>query len=250
MMRTPASTRSSATFCAAPAGTASTPTTMFLSRTVSFSRRSSSTALPPMSMPILRRLGVEDRGDVDAVLREDRRARDRLAEAAGADERDVVLPLRAQDLADLAEQRVDRVADTALAELAEVREIAADLRRVDVRVVGDLLRGDALLAHLLGLAQHLQIARETGRDTDGQTVRVSPVRNGSLQHHEHCARRLGYGGRLSQTLTLVTALLSLLRRLLVEVVDERPLAVDLDHRQPLAVARLETRVAGDVDSAS
>jgi hypothetical protein len=33
----------------------------------------------------------------------------------------------------------------------------------------------------------------------------------------------------------------------VDVVRENPLAVDLDHRQPLAVARLELWVAGDVD---
>jgi hypothetical protein len=31
------------------------------------------------------------------------------------------------------------------------------------------------------------------------------------------------------------------------VVDESPLAVDLDHRQPLAVTRLEFPVARDVD---
>jgi len=73
------------------------------------------------------------------VLGEDRRARDRLAEPAGTDQRDVVLPLRPQDLADLAEQRVDVVTDTALAELAEGGQVAADLRRVDVRVGGELL---------------------------------------------------------------------------------------------------------------
>ncbi len=33
----------------------------------------------------------------------------------------------------------------------------------------------------------------------------------------------------------------------VHVVREDPLAVDLDHGQPLAVARLELRLAGDVD---
>jgi hypothetical protein len=33
------------------------------------------------------------------------------------------------------------------------------------------------------------------------------------------------------------------------VVDEGPLAVDLDHRQPLSVARLEVWIAGDVDLA-
>ena len=31
------------------------------------------------------------------------------------------------------------------------------------------------------------------------------------------------------------------------MVDERPLAVDLDDRQPLAIPRLELGVAGDVD---
>ena len=34
---------------------------------------------------------------------------------------------------------------------------------------------------------------------------------------------------------------------LVEVVDERPLVVDLEYRQPLAVARLEPGIAADVD---
>jgi hypothetical protein len=36
-------------------------------------------------------------------------------------------------------------------------------------------------------------------------------------------------------------------RIGVHVVREDPLAVDLDHGQPLAVARLELRLAGDVD---
>src|SRR5206468_2074246 len=65
---------------------------------------------------------VEDRSDVDPVLGEDRAAGDRLAQAAGADQRDVVLALSAQDLADLAEQGVDVVADAALAEFSETRE--------------------------------------------------------------------------------------------------------------------------------
>ena len=33
----------------------------------------------------------------------------------------------------------------------------------------------------------------------------------------------------------------------MDVVREHPLAVDLDHREPLPVAGLELRVAGDVD---
>jgi hypothetical protein len=37
------------------------------------------------------------------------------------------------------------------------------------------------------------------------------------------------------------------KRTSVDVVDERALAPDLDHREPLAVARLQPGVAGDVD---
>src|SRR6266545_6826662 len=42
---------------------------------------------------------IEHRRDIDAVLRENRTACNRLAEPAGADQRDVVLPLRPEDLA-------------------------------------------------------------------------------------------------------------------------------------------------------
>ena len=62
-------------------------------------------------VPDLGLVGVEDGRDVDPVLGEDRRAGDRLPEAAGADQGDVVLALRPEDLADLRQQRVDRVAD-------------------------------------------------------------------------------------------------------------------------------------------
>ena len=93
-----------------------------------------------------------------------------LAQSPRADEQDVVPPLRAQDLPDLAEQRVDVVAHSALAELAERGEIAPDLRRVDVRVVRDLLGRDPGLAHLLRLRQNLQVAAEPSRDADGQTI--------------------------------------------------------------------------------
>src|SRR6185437_9119630 len=103
-------------------------------------------------------------------LREDRRARNGLAEPAGPAQRDVVLPLRAEDLADLAEQRVDVVADPTLAELAECRQITPDLGRVDVRVLRDLLGGDALLPHLPRLRQYLEVPRQTSRDAYRQAL--------------------------------------------------------------------------------
>src|ERR671932_648057 len=99
-----------------------------------------------------------------AVVGEDVARGDRAAEVARAEQRDVVLAARAQDLADLRDERVDVVAHPALAELAEAGEVAADLRRVHVRVLGELLRGDRLLAHLARLGQHLQVARQARGD--------------------------------------------------------------------------------------
>ena len=104
----------------ASAGTASTPTTTLCSRTSSGSRSYGSTETRPIGCPTFCRIGVDDGGDVDPVLGEDRGRGDRLAEPAGPDERDVVLALRAEDLPDHVEQELDRVADAALAELPEV----------------------------------------------------------------------------------------------------------------------------------
>src|SRR6185437_15342964 len=105
-----------------------------------------------------------------AVVGEDFRGGDRLAEVARADERDVVLAGRAQDLAYLRDERLDVVAHAALAELAEARQVTADLGRVDVRVVGELLRGDRLLAHLLRLREHLQVAGQARRDAEREPL--------------------------------------------------------------------------------
>src|SRR4029453_5136315 len=101
----------------------------------------------------LRAVAVEHRDDAEAVVGEDVRRGDRAAEVAGPEERDVVLPAGPQDLADLRDERVDVVADPALAELAEPGEVAADLRRVHVGVLGQLLRRDGLLAHLARLRE-------------------------------------------------------------------------------------------------
>jgi hypothetical protein len=62
------------------------------------------------------------------------------------------------------DQGLDVVADPALAELPESGEVSTDLRRVDVGVVRELLRGDRVLAHLAGLSEHLEIAGEPSGD--------------------------------------------------------------------------------------
>src|SRR3954452_18329042 len=118
----------------------------------------------------LARILVEDRSDVDAVLGEDRRTGDRLAEPSCADQRDVVLALRTEYGADLSEERIDVVADASLTEFAERRQVAADLRGVDVRVLRYLLRGDSLLAHLARLRKHLEVPREARRHSDREAI--------------------------------------------------------------------------------
>ena len=173
MIFTPASTRRSATSWAAAAGTARTPTTISSSATTAARSPKSRTSSSPTCLPTTLRVDVEDRDDLEAVVGEDVRAGDRLAEVAGAEEGDVVLAGGAQDLADLRDQRVDVVADAALAELAEAGEVAADLGRVDVGVLGELLRGDRLPAHLAGLGQHLQVAREARRDAQREPLAVA-----------------------------------------------------------------------------
>ena len=64
-------------------------------------------------------IDIEQGDDPEAMVGEDVRGGDRRAEVAGAEQRDVVLARRVQDLADLIDQRVDVVTDPALAELAE-----------------------------------------------------------------------------------------------------------------------------------
>ena len=114
---------------------------------------------------------VEHGRDVDPVLGENRRARNCAPEPAGADEGQVVLALRAQDLPDLVEERIGPIPDTALAEPAERGQVATDLGRVDVRVLGDLLRGDPVLPHLPRLCQDLQVPAQARRDSDRQPIR-------------------------------------------------------------------------------
>src|SRR5688500_4754970 len=122
-------------------------------------------------LPHLAAIGVEDRNHAEAVVGEDVGRGDRTAEVAGTEQRDVVLPAGAQDLADLRDERVDVVTDAALAELAEPRQVAPDLGRVHVRVLGQLLAGDSLLAHLARLREHLQVARETSGDAEREAFR-------------------------------------------------------------------------------
>ena len=132
---------------------------------------------------------------------------------------------------------VDVVADAALAELAEPREVAADLRRVDVRVVGDLLRGDAVLAHLLRLRQNLEVPAQPRRDAHRQPIRHRLLLASQfVTAASHSASRVPCGAPGDEPLRRrVCAADWRRKRVRLDVVDERALAVDLDDREPLAV---------------
>ena len=139
------------------------------------------------------RLDVEDRDDLEAVVGEDVGARDRLAQVSGAEQHDVVLAGAPQDPADLLHQGIHPVADSTLAELAEAGQVAPDLGRVDVRVLGQLLRRNGVLAHLARLDEDLEITGEPGRDAERQPVAVAQrqlargaIRDDVLAHRGSC----------------------------------------------------------------
>ena len=85
---------------------------------------------------------------------------EREAEVAGAHDRDAQLPIEAEDLAQMPLQIADVVADAADAELAEVREVLADLRGVQVELLGERLRRDRPDAGVLELVEAAQVDRQ------------------------------------------------------------------------------------------
>ena len=89
---------------------------------------------------------VEQRRDLEALLAEAGIVGEREAEVAGAHDRDAQLAIEAEDLAQVPLQIADVVADAADAELAEVGEVLADLRGVQVELLGERLRRDRLHA--------------------------------------------------------------------------------------------------------
>ncbi len=155
MIFTPARARSSTNSCATADGTARTATRMSTCSITPATFALSRTFNVPISVPTL--AGSESN---TAPARNPWSAK--MSEVAiavpgwPAPNSDVVLPGAPQDRADLCDERLDVVADAALAELAEARQIPPDLGRVDVRVIGQRPRGNRLLAHLARLREHLQ----------------------------------------------------------------------------------------------
>jgi hypothetical protein len=101
--------------------------------------------------------GVEKRRDFEAFLAETRVVRERQTEVAGAHDGDTEVAVETENLPQMAAEVLDVVADAANAELAEVGQVLADLRRVQVKLLCQRLGRNRLHAARIELVQAAQV---------------------------------------------------------------------------------------------
>jgi len=106
---------------------------------------------------------VEERRDLEPFLAEAGIVREREAEIPGAHDGDAEFLVETEDLAEVALQVAHVIAHAAPAALTEVGEVLPNLRRVQMELIGQRLRGDRPHACVLEHVQASQI--------DGQTIR-------------------------------------------------------------------------------
>ena len=105
---------------------------------------------------------VEQSGDLESFLAEAGVVGERKAEVAGAHDRHTQMTVEPQNLAQVAPQILDVIADAADPELAEIREVLANLRRVQVELLRQRLGGNRLDTGGIELVQATQV--------DGQAI--------------------------------------------------------------------------------
>src|SRR5262249_13609783 len=110
------------------------------------------------------RIVVEDDCDPEALTPEAAIVEERRAEVTEADERDRPFLVESENALELGLQARNVIADAANAELPEVRQVLAHLRRVQIEAVGQILRGHRLHAVFLELPE---TARVHGEPTHG-----------------------------------------------------------------------------------
>ena len=149
------------TFWAAPAGTAMTAMRMrvaardLLQIADVVNRHAAPRLLADLLVPV-----VEERRDLEAFLPEPRIVGERKAQIAGAHDRDAQLLIQSENLTKMPLQVADVVADAADAELAEVRQVLADLRGVQMELLGQRLGRNRADAGAIELVQTAKIHRE------------------------------------------------------------------------------------------
>src|ERR1051325_3902944 len=83
---------------------------------------------------------IEERGNLETFLAKPGVIRKRETEIARAHDRDAQPPIEAENLTEVTTEFFDVVADTADAELTEICEVFANLRSVEVKLLGKPLR--------------------------------------------------------------------------------------------------------------
>src|SRR6185503_6526947 len=129
---------------------------------------------PARLLANFRALVVEERQDFESFLSEARVVGQREPEVAGADDGDPQLAIEAQNLAQMALQIADVVADAADTELAEIREILANLRGVQVELLGEGLGGNRTDAVAFELVETPQVHGEAVGGELGDLVDLRP----------------------------------------------------------------------------
>src|SRR5712691_6014004 len=110
----------------------------------------------PDLLPVL----VVDGRDVEAALAETGVLHQRAADPSRAYEHDAVGALEAEDVADLGGELAHRIAQAALAERAEEREILAHLGRRGAAAAREVRRGDSAATLDFGLLEVPEVERE------------------------------------------------------------------------------------------
>src|SRR5437667_2651906 len=127
------------------------------------------------------RILVVNRGDVEAALPEAGILYQRAADPAGANQHDAVRASQAQDVANPRGELRDRVAQTALAERAEEREVLAHLRRGGAAAAGQLGGGDGGLALRVELLEEPEVQGEPSHGALGDLPHCELFHNRTLQ---------------------------------------------------------------------
>src|SRR5438876_2708401 len=129
----------------------------------------------------LLRIFVVNRGDVEAALPEAGILYQRAADPAGADQHDAVRASQAQDVANPRGELRDGIAQAALAERAEEREVLAHLRRGGAAAPGQLGGGDGGLALRVELLEEPEVQGEPSHGALGDLPHCELFHNRTLQ---------------------------------------------------------------------
>jgi hypothetical protein len=108
-------------------------------------------------------VAVEERRKTKALRGETAGVRERLPEVSGPDDRESPRLIEAENRQEVALERGDVVADAADAELAEGRQVLADLRRAQVEAPSEALGGDMRGAFCLQVREAAQIEGQPRR---------------------------------------------------------------------------------------